>query len=55
MLVEYMIPRHLIQTDGMALGIANLEDNAALGDITKTKNGRGYPARRVCLPQPRPR
>jgi hypothetical protein len=32
MLLEDMIPRHLVYLDKMALGVANLRDDIVLGD-----------------------
>jgi hypothetical protein len=31
-LIKHMIPRHVVQLDEMALGIANLSDDIALSD-----------------------
>lgn len=32
MLLDDMIPRHIVHLDEMALGVANLRDDVALGD-----------------------
>jgi hypothetical protein len=41
MLVEHMIPRHVVHLDEMVLGIANLSDDMALSDALKTKSACG--------------
>ncbi len=46
MLVENMIPRHVVHPDEMPLGIANLGDDMVLGDAPRlsAQSDAGWPA-----------
>jgi hypothetical protein len=35
MLIQHMMPRHLVHPDEMALGVVNLSDDMVLNDVAK--------------------
>src|ERR1700679_1768197 len=52
-LLEDMIPRHVVHLDEMALGVANLSDDIVLGYSPKAKHDLGRTSARGCHVAPR--